>query len=54
MHQLLLPEIPEGSKDWILEGREYHHLVRVLRRREGDSIPVLDTGGRRYTAVIAQ
>lgn len=33
----------------VLEARESHHLVRVFRAREGDSVELLDGRGRRYS-----
>ncbi|TVP79718.1 MAG: 16S rRNA (uracil(1498)-N(3))-methyltransferase [Puniceicoccaceae bacterium] len=41
------------ADDWlILDGRESHHLVRVLRARVGDAVDVLDGRGGRYSGSI--
>lgn len=38
----------------VIEGEDYHHLVRVRRAQVGDSIQVIDSDGVRYQAAITQ
>lgn len=37
----------------VLDARESHHLVRVLRAKSGDRVTVLDGRGSRYSGAIA-
>jgi 16S rRNA (uracil1498-N3)-methyltransferase len=48
----LFPEATVGEGFLILDGRESHHLVRVFRAREGESIEVLDGRGKRYFGTV--
>jgi 16S rRNA (uracil1498-N3)-methyltransferase len=48
----LFPEATVGEGFLILDGRESHHLVRVFRAREGESIEVLDGRGTRYLGTV--
>ena len=52
MRQFLLPPAFAGQDRIRLEGEDAHYLTRVLRLREGDSVPALDAGGVRYTLCI--
>lgn len=44
-------DIPAGTL--VVEGEEYHHLARVLRKRTGEAILVTDGKGARIEARIA-
>ncbi|MGJ8653710.1 MAG: RsmE family RNA methyltransferase [Opitutaceae bacterium] len=48
----LFREATVGEGFLILDGRESHHLVRVFRAREGESIEVLDGRGKRYLGTV--
>lgn len=37
----------------VLDARESHHLIKVLRARQGDSVEVLDGAGRKYRGTIS-
>lgn len=41
-----------GAEEITLEGEEHAHLVRVMRRREGDRILITDGEGTAYSATI--
>ncbi|MEJ5362542.1 MAG: RsmE family RNA methyltransferase [Spirochaetota bacterium] len=45
--------VPGYDNTVVIEGKDYYHLVRVLRARVGDSIDVIDTEGVRYRATIS-
>jgi len=50
----LFPEATVGEGYLVLDPRESHHLVRVFRAREGETIEVLDGAGHRYLGRIAE
>jgi 16S rRNA (uracil1498-N3)-methyltransferase len=52
MRQFLLPPGYAGQDRIRLEADDAHYLVRVLRLREGDSVPALDAGGARFVLSI--
>lgn len=52
MHQLILPDSFAGGSRYTLRGDGFHHLARVLRMKEGDRLPAIDSLGGRYDAVI--
>ncbi|RKY89021.1 hypothetical protein DRQ09_02065 [candidate division KSB1 bacterium] len=45
---------PENVTDttFIIEGQEFHHAFRVLRKKIGDNITAVDGAGNRYTGTI--
>ena len=47
MKRLVLPDQYRGSPSWVLQGNEFHHVIRVLRRRIGDHVPAIDSTGQR-------
>ena len=48
MRQFLLPPWYAGEPRIKLTGEEFHYLARVLRMREGQECPAVDTRGARY------
>ena len=48
MRQFLLPPWYAGEPRITLAGEEFHYLARVLRMREGQECPAVDTRGARY------
>lgn len=49
----LFPEASVEEGSIVLDSRESHHLVRVLRAKVGERVEVLDGSGRRYFGSIA-
>lgn len=47
-------DAPVDNTTVVIEGEDYHHLVRVRRAQVGDSIQVIDSNGVRYQASITQ
>ena len=54
MHQILLPVTFTGGPECTLSEGEFHHLIRVLRHKEGDAMPAMDAAGGRYQTVITR
>jgi len=54
MRQFLLPPSYAGERRLAFSGADFHHLVRVLRLREGDQLPAVDAGGTLHTMRIAR
>lgn len=52
MKHFLLPRAYQGEPRLTLLGGEYRYLVRVLRMKEGDTLPAVDIHGGRYTLRI--
>jgi 16S rRNA (uracil1498-N3)-methyltransferase len=52
MKQLLLNTPPDEGGGVLLEGKDYHYLVRVRRLKEGDRFPVLLPGALSATVRI--
>lgn len=50
--RFLVPELPRRGATVRLEGEEHHHLSRVLRLRQGDSLCLFDGRGRESRALI--
>lgn len=48
--RLLVPGATEGET--VVEGARFHHLIRVLRARTGDSLEVFDGEGRAFDAKL--
>ena len=48
----LFPDASVGPDSIVLDGRESHHLARVLRARAGETVEALDGRGRRYAGVV--
>lgn len=51
MVRLFVEEIKEGEET-IVSGREFHHLTRVLRLKERDSLSIFDGKGKEFKATI--
>ena len=45
MHRLFLAEANQDARELVIEGREAHHALHVLRIRCGDEVAVLDGKG---------
>ncbi len=54
MRLFILPPSFHGEEVLRLEGKEYHYLVRVLRKREGDSFNASDGEGTLYYATVEE
>jgi len=54
MRLFILPPSFHGEEVLRLEGKEYHYLVRVLRKREGDSFNASDGEGTFYYATVEE
>jgi 16S rRNA (uracil1498-N3)-methyltransferase len=52
--QFLLPRRHEGESRLSLEGKDFHYLARVLRKREGDQMPAVDARGNLYLMRIVR
>ncbi|MFW5683214.1 MAG: RsmE family RNA methyltransferase [Spirochaetota bacterium] len=52
MRQLQLPRALSAGEQVELAGDEYHYLARVLRRRPGDQLTVLDAAGRHWRLLV--
>jgi len=54
MRLFILPSSFQGEEMVRLEGKEYHYLVRVLRKSEGDSFNASDGKGTLYYATVEE
>lgn len=54
MRLFILPPSFQGEEMVRLEGKDYHYLVRVLRKREGDSFNASDGEGTLYYATVEE
>jgi 16S rRNA (uracil1498-N3)-methyltransferase len=52
MRLFILPEDFDGGDYLDVSGEDFHHLCRVRRLGEGDSLPAADRGGRSYHVTI--
>ncbi len=48
MRQFLLPGRYAGESRFTLRGADFHYLIRVLRKREGDELAAVTAAGARY------
>ncbi len=48
MRQFLLPGRYGGESRFNLRGADFHYLIRVLRKREGDELAAVTAAGARY------
>jgi 16S rRNA (uracil1498-N3)-methyltransferase len=54
MRQFLLPRWYAGEPRITLAGEDFHYLARVLRMREGEDCPAVDSRGRRYRMLLVR
>ncbi|MCX7786727.1 MAG: 16S rRNA (uracil(1498)-N(3))-methyltransferase [Spirochaetes bacterium] len=54
MRLFILPPSFQGQEIFRLEGKDYHYLVRVLRKRVGDSFNASDGAGTYYYATVEE
>jgi 16S rRNA (uracil1498-N3)-methyltransferase len=54
MRVFLLPHGAEDGRDVEIQGKDYHYLVHVLRRRVGDRFQGADPGGRCWECRVAE
>ena len=54
MRVFVLPPSYAGEDRLVLEGKDFHYLCRVLRLREGDSLPGNDAAGASYHLTIEE
>jgi 16S rRNA (uracil1498-N3)-methyltransferase len=52
--QFLLPRRYEGGGRLSLEGKDFHYLARVIRKREGDQMAAVDARGNPYLMRIVR
>jgi len=45
MRQFVLPRHYAGETHFTLDGADFHYLMRVLRKRQGDRMPAMTPGG---------
>jgi 16S rRNA (uracil1498-N3)-methyltransferase len=50
----LAPGAPEPGQELALSPADSHHLTRVVRRRPGDEVELIDGGGRLWPAVVVE
>lgn len=48
----LVPDVPGAGAELALPPADSHHLARVVRRRAGDAVELIDGGGRLWPAVV--
>ena len=53
MKHFLLPESSNLPGELKLSGRDFHYLVKVLRKRGGDQFIGMDKRGRRYSCAVS-
>lgn len=54
MHRLFSANIDKDARKVLIEGREAHHAVHVLRVRRGEEVAVLDGKGAEYVCVVRE
>jgi hypothetical protein len=54
MRLFILPPSFQGEEVVRLEGKEYHYLIRVLRKQVGDSFNASDGEGTLYYATVEE
>ena len=50
----LVTEAPEAGAEVTLSYADSHHLARVVRRRPGDAVELIDGAGTRWAAVVVE
>jgi 16S rRNA (uracil1498-N3)-methyltransferase len=50
----LVPSTPTPGMRVVLSGSDAHHLLRVVRRRRGDAVEVIDPAGGVWPAVVGE
>jgi 16S rRNA (uracil1498-N3)-methyltransferase len=50
----LVTEAPEAGAEVTLSPADSHHLARVVRRRPGDAVELIDGAGTRWAAVVIE
>jgi 16S rRNA (uracil1498-N3)-methyltransferase len=50
----LVADAPEAGAEVALSAADSHHLARVVRRRPGDTVELMDGAGTRWTAVVVE
>lgn len=50
----LVADAPEPGAEVTLSPADSHHLARVVRRRPGDAVEVIDGAGTRWAAVVVE
>lgn len=53
MHRFYLPPAECGGGSILLQGREAHHALHVLRLRPGENVTVLDGAGREHRCRVS-
>lgn len=51
-NQFYCPQIDGQASHIVLEGAEHHHLARVVRVGEGETVWLFDAAGNRYRALV--
>jgi 16S rRNA (uracil1498-N3)-methyltransferase len=54
MHRLLLAGDWRDARELVIEGREAHHALHVLRMKRGDAVAVLDGKGGEFGCVVRE
>jgi 16S rRNA (uracil1498-N3)-methyltransferase len=54
MHRLLLAGDWQDAREMVIEGREAHHALHVLRMKRGDAVAVLDGKGGEFACVVRE
>ena len=52
MHRLFSADAPRDAREMVIEGREAHHALHVLRMKRGDAVAVLDGKGGEFASVV--
>jgi 16S rRNA (uracil1498-N3)-methyltransferase len=50
----LVADAPEAGDEVTLSAADSHHLARVVRRRPGDAVEIIDGAGTRWAAVVVE
>ena len=54
MHRLFLADADQDARELVIEGREAHHAVHVLRVRRGEEIAVLNGKGGEFSCLVQE
>lgn len=54
MHRLFLAGEWQDAREMVIEGREAHHALHVLRMKRGDELAVLDGKGGKFVCVVRE
>jgi len=52
MPSFYFPEVENGKSEFIVSGEEFHHIIQVLRKREGDNVLITSGMGTIAEAII--